>query len=260
VTDIGVGLRWVESWSEGKDICVEDFRIFESSGSLVLVVSRFSSLSTSPTPPPLSNTQLRFSVLDKGSFNLVPVPHTVTFSSTTSGERAILQPHITLPPRKEIYLFDFSFSSLRSHQGSHRHPPAATVTLLQLLSLSSEVHNVSCATRASATKPSTQISIAINFWHSEMMSSPLRTRLSNELDPYSAAHVYYDQNSHKPNHFRTRTFSTVSSTACNPFSFTDRSLLQNQAPTFDRTGLKAPIRRSSHGKLVIPPPACEAEC
>ena len=224
MTDIGVGLRWVESWSEGKDICVEDFRIFESSGSLVLVVSRFSSLSTSPTPPPLSNTQLRFSVLDKGSFNLVPVPHTVTFSSTTSGERAILQPHITLPPRKEIYLFDFSFSSLRSHQGSHRHPPAATVTLLQLLSLSSEVHNVSCATRASATKPSTQISIAINFWHSEMMSSPLRTRLSNELDPYSAAHVYYDQNSHKPNHFRTRTFSTVSPTACNPFSCTDRSL------------------------------------
>jgi hypothetical protein len=134
VTDIGVvGLRWVESWREGKDICVKDFRTFESSGSLVLV-SRFSA--RSPTPPPLSITQLRFSVLDKGSFNLVPVPHTVTFSSTTSGERAILQPHITLPPRKEIFLFDFSFSSLRSHQGSHRHPPAATVTLLQLLSLS----------------------------------------------------------------------------------------------------------------------------
>ncbi|PMD25395.1 glycoside hydrolase family 37 protein [Hyaloscypha hepaticicola] len=65
------------------------------------------------------------------------------------------------------------------------------------------------------------------------MSSPLRARLSNEIDPYSAAHVYYDQNSHKPNHFRTRTFST------------------NQAPTFDKTGLKAPIRRSSHDETTM---------
>lgn len=53
------------------------------------------------------------------------------------------------------------------------------------------------------------------------MSSPVKARAANaaadtnEIDVYSASHVYYGPNAHhkQHNHFRTRTYSTVS---CNP--------------------------------------------
>lgn len=71
------------------------------------------------------------------------------------------------------------------------------------------------------------------------MSSPLRVRTSNEIDPYSASHIYYGPDAHngKSNHFRTRTYST------------------NQSPTkaIDRSQLKMPIRRSSHDDYAISP-------
>lgn len=46
----------------------------------------------------------------------------------------------------------------------------------------------------------------------DTMSSPRKVRTSNEIDPYAAAHVYYGPDSHhiSKNHFRTRTYSTVS--------------------------------------------------
>ena len=92
-----------------------------------------------------------------------------------------------------------------------------------------QVHNVSCGQHShqtnTATKPPRHNSIATAFAHFEMMTSPLRARSSNEIDPYSAAHVYYGQNAiHKSNHFRTRTFSTVSSKICTQSSDTDNFL------------------------------------
>jgi hypothetical protein len=44
------------------------------------------------------------------------------------------------------------------------------------------------------------------------MGSPLRKqRTSSEIDPFSAAHIYYAEPHYQPkNHYRTRTYSSVS--------------------------------------------------
>jgi alpha,alpha-trehalase len=49
------------------------------------------------------------------------------------------------------------------------------------------------------------------------MSSPVdsslrRLRISNEIDPYSAAHIYYAEDFRARNHNRTRTFSVSRAT------------------------------------------------
>ncbi|KAH7350771.1 neutral trehalase [Rhexocercosporidium sp. MPI-PUGE-AT-0058] len=77
------------------------------------------------------------------------------------------------------------------------------------------------------------------------MSSPVKARAANaaadtnEIDVYSASHVYYGPNAHhkQHNHFRTRTYST------------------NQSPTkaIDRSQLKMPIRRGSHDETTLLP-------
>ncbi|KAG4419197.1 hypothetical protein IFR04_007698 [Cadophora malorum] len=79
------------------------------------------------------------------------------------------------------------------------------------------------------------------------MSSPVKARaanaaaiaVENEIDVYSASHIYYGPDAHhkQHNHFRTRTYST------------------NQSPTkaIDRASLKLPIRRGSHDETTLLP-------
>lgn len=90
------------------------------------------------------------------------------------------------------------------------------------------------------------------------MSSPVKARaantaaiaVENEIDVYSASHIYYGPDAHhkQHNHFRTRTYSTVSLPSCILWQYPDEA--QNQSPTkaIDRASLKLPIRRGSHGR------------
>ncbi|CZS87869.1 probable neutral trehalase (alpha,alpha-trehalose glucohydrolase) [Rhynchosporium graminicola] len=75
------------------------------------------------------------------------------------------------------------------------------------------------------------------------MTTPMQARAANaneqEIDVYSASHVYYGPNAHhkQHNHQRTRTYST------------------SQSPTkaIDRSTLKLPVRRGSHDETTLLP-------
>jgi alpha,alpha-trehalase len=88
--------------------------------------------------------------------------------------------------------------------------------------------------------------------------SPRKTRTSNEIDPYSAAHIYYGAEAtlKSKNLFRARTYSSVSRdiTVVAMPSNTDMTNLQNQSSVSALNGLfepRKPKRRGSHGKPTL---------
>jgi hypothetical protein len=88
------------------------------------------------------------------------------------------------------------------------------------------------------------------------MASAKKARTSSDVDPYSAAHIYYgtEANRKSKNHIRARSYSSVSRALLFDYPApTDRSNPQNPSSASVLSGLfevRKPRRRGSHGKLT----------